>query len=375
VRPIALALFAALTVFAVARSAQAASALVVLIPSSSGSPAAELVLSRTRGELLADGFHVLLVDATPEAERVPTLQRVGRQAGAGVTAGMSLEGDGTTLDLYLVDLLNGRVLVQRLEERATVGGQAPEVIARQHVDRLRAHLLDFLVQDLPAGASPSTSGAAPPRPPASAAPSGPSGQPPVAPTTAPAEPAAPGSTASGETGAVPGRPRIGIEAGLAVVGGFDGVGAAVMPIIRGRYELAHALQLRVTAAWFGTQPQVTSAAGTASVDQGLALVECVAQPWLEGRVRPSASIGAGLYHVGVTGTGAGPNAGTANTGLAFALDGGAGVIVPLGPRVEMSFEGHVVLTAPGLAVRLLDSDVARIGRPAVLGTMSLAGWI
>jgi hypothetical protein len=371
VRLIALATVATLAVFVVARSARAASALVVLIPPANGSPAADLVLSRTRGELLADGFHVLQVDATTESERVPTLQRVGRQAGAGVTAGLSLEGDGTTLDLYLVDLLNGRVLVQRLEERATVGGQAPEVVARHHVDRLRAHLLDFLVENLPPNASGATAAASAPSP-------TPSARPGEAPTPAPSESAAPATPGASDSSQpkLSGKPRIGIEAGIAVVGGFDGVPLAVMPLVRGRYEVARALQLRVTAAGLGTQPQVDSSAGSATIDQALALVEGVAQPWLDGKgVRPSVSVGAGVYHVGVTGSGTAPNSGQQNTGLAFALDGGAGLVVPLGPRVEMSFEGHAILTLPGIAVRFIDTEVARIGRPAVLGTMSLAGWI
>jgi hypothetical protein len=367
VRLIALATFAAFAVFVVTRSASAASALVVLIPPTNGTPGADLVLSRTRGELLADGFHVLQVDPTLESERVPTLQRVGRQAGAGVTAGLSLEGDGTTLDLYLVDLLNGRVLVQRLEERATVGGLAPEVVARHHVDRLRAHLLDFLVENLPANAS----SAVPTQASQSSARSG---------ETAPAPGSAAPTTSSGpsdtlEPPAASAKPRLGIEAGIAVVGGFDGVPAAVMPLVRARYEWTRALQLRVTAAGLGTQPQVDSPSGSATIDQGLALVECLAQPWFEGKVRPSVSVGAGVYHVGVTGSGTAPNTGQANSGLAFALDGGAGVVVPLGPRVELSFEGHAIVTAPGLAVRFIDAEVARIGRPAVLGSMSLAGWI
>jgi hypothetical protein len=371
VRLIAFATFAALAVFAVARSAEAASALVVLIPPASASPAADLVLSRTRGELLADGFHVLLVDPTPESERVPTLQRVGRQAGAGVTAGLSLEGDGTTMDLYLVDLLSGRVLVQRLEERAAMGGQAPEVVARHQVDRLRAHLLDFLVENLPA--TPATGG---PAPPSSSSPA-PSGQTPSSTSPAPPPSAPVPQPGSGqvETGATFGKPRLGIEAGIAVLGGFDGVPAAVMPLVRGRYELERNVQVRVTAAGLGTQPQVDSTAGTATVDQALALVELVTQPWLEGRVRPSLSVGAGVYHVGVSGTGATSNTGQESAGVAFALDGGAGLVVPLGPRVEISFEAHAILTAPGLAIRFVDTEVARIGRPAVLATMSLAGWI
>ncbi len=345
-RCIALATFVALAILGVSWSARAASALVVLIPAPSASQAADLVMNRTRGELLADGFRVMLADPTPEADRSAAVARVAHEAGASVTVGLSLDGDGTAVTLYLVDAL-GRVTLRRMEERDAVAGEAPEVVARHHVDRLRANLLDFLVANM---------APAPPPPPQRAEPAS---QPPSADVV----------PASKE------KLRFAIEAGLGVLGGFDGAGAAVMPVARVRLEVQPGLALRATAAGFGTQPRVDATAGSANVDQSLALIECVAQLGVANAIRPVLTVGAGVFHVDVTGTGQPPYSGAQNGEFAFTLDGGAGVVATIAPHIEVAVEGHALVTAPGIAVRFLDTEAARIGRPAILGTMSLTGWI
>jgi len=343
VRRVALAVVVALAVLGMARRANAQSALVVLIPPASAGASSEL-LSRARGELLADGFRVVVVDPTPEADRLPMLTRVGRDAGAAVTAGLSAETDGTTMNLYLVDALSGRVMARRLDEPASAAGQRPEVVARQTVDRLRASLLDFVVENLRSVVSTprEAPAGAPPRP-------GPSG---------------PGV-----------RSRFAIEGGLGFLGSFDGVGVAVLPVARARYEIDQRFQLRLTGAWLGTQPRIEAPGGTATVDQGIALAECVAQIWRGHVLRPSLSLGAGVYYAGVTGNGDQPFSSERNSEVTFALDGGVGVAAPIGSHFEAVLEAHALVTAPGIAIRFLDADVARIGRPSVLGTISLAGWI
>jgi hypothetical protein len=351
VRRAALALVVALAVLGAARRAAAQSALVVLISPPGGAASNEL-LSRARGELLADGFRVIVVDWTPEADRIPMLARIGRDAGAAVTAGLYAEADATTLSLYLVDALSGRVLARRLDERAGAAGQRPEVIARQTVDRLRASLLDFLVENLRSVVS----------------------APREAPASGPRRPEAT-AEASAEPTASAGRSRFAIEAGLGVLGSFDGVGAAVVPIARARYEISETFQLRVTGAWLGTQPRVEAPGGTATVDQGIALAECVAQVWRGHLLRTAISLGVGAYYAGVTGDGDQPFSSERNSEVTFAVDGGVGIVAPLGSHFEAVLEAHALVTAPGIAIRFLDADVARIGRPSVLGTLSLAGWI
>jgi hypothetical protein len=38
-------------------------------------------------------------------------------------------------------------------------------------------------------------------------------------------------------------------------------------------------------------------------------------------------------------------------------------------------EAEALVVDPGIAVRFLDQDAAKIGRPSVLGTMTLGGWL
>src|SRR5579864_8053037 len=80
--------------------AAAESTLVVLArPAAGGAPASE-VLNRARGELVADGFTVLIVDAIAEADRSTALARTGRAAGAAVTAGLFVAEDAGMIDLW-----------------------------------------------------------------------------------------------------------------------------------------------------------------------------------------------------------------------------------------------------------------------------------
>jgi hypothetical protein len=63
------------------------------------------------------------------------------------------------------------------------------------------------------------------------------------------------------------------------------------------------------------------------------------------------------------------------TAVAVALDAGAGAAIPQSSRNEAVVEGHAIVTEPGIAVRFFDIDAARIGRPSILGTITVAGWI
>jgi hypothetical protein len=85
-----------------------------------------------------------------------------------------------------------------------------------------------------------------------------------------------------------------------------------------------------------------------------------------------ASVGAGLYYVGLEGHGIGPYVGIDTSSVAFAWDGGLGGILRLSSQVELALESFAIFTVPGLAVRFLDQDVARIGRPSLLSTLALS---
>jgi hypothetical protein len=320
--------------------------LVVLVRPTAGGASANEVLHRARGELAADGFKVVVVDALPEPGRVAGLTRVGRDAGAVVVAGFFVADDASTIDLSLVDEITGRALERHLEASPGAPPPPPEVLARRSVDVLRASLLDFLVETLRTVVSESHT------PPKAEKPTQPS-EPPVRP-----------------------HPKWAIEAGLGMLASFQGLGPSIAPLGRLRFAAAAPLQLRATAAWLGTQPSVEATTGTATVEQGVAVLECIGQPWQASRIRPSLSLGAGVYYLGVTGHGATPpSQDLRSNAFHVAFDGGLGAAALLGPDLELQLEIHGLVTAPGFALRILDAVPAYVGRPSILGTITLVGWI
>ena len=331
-----------LAILTLSRPARAESTLVVLGRPFGGAPNAMEQFNRARGELLADGFRVLLLDAIDEGGREAALLREGRAVGAPVVAGMFLTDDGGSIELWLVDTVSARVVVRRLQSEPGESGE-PEVLARRSVDLLRASLLDFLVDSLRVVASTS-----PPR--ASPSPAG--------------------------TSVAPSVDRWALEGGLGILASFDGLGPAVLPVVRVRFAPAPPIRLRVTGAWLGTQPSVRAPTGSATVEQGLALAECAARPW-RGPIAPFLSIGVGAYYAGVNGDAnrASPYQGTRSSAVAFTAEAGIGVSALVASRLEMVLEAEGLVSDPGIAIRFLEVDAARIGRPSLLGTMTLAGWL
>jgi hypothetical protein len=327
----------------VARSARAETSLVVLARPPPGHTGDTEVANRVRGELLADGFSVQWVDATPDGDRVATLTRASHVAGAAVAAGLWVAEDGRAIELVLVDGLTGRSLVRRLEPEPGSAGQAPEVMARRSVDFVRAGLLDFLVESLRSAVSDAHR----------------------------VPPVVPKAEASDGTE----KSRWAIEAGVGVLGSFEGVGPATMPVARVRFAASPTWQLRITTAWLGTQPLLEFPTGTASVAQGIALLECSAHFWRRRIFRPLVSFGAGTYYVGVTGSGAAPDRGERSTAFSFAFDAGVGVAAAMGSHFEVLLEAQAILAEPGIGIRFVGVDSARIGHPSVLGTLTIAGWI
>ncbi len=342
----ALVVLVALTILLASRSAWTGtqSTLIVLVPPQTGAQSFQEMMNRVRGELAADGFDVLLVDSpVASADRAAVLSRAARDAGNDpLTIGLFVDSNASALELWLVDQITGKLVVRRAEMASDSPDQRPEVVARRTVDVLRASLLDLLVTSLRTVVSEASAGRV--REPAAVEPEG--------------------------------IPRAGLEGGVGVLGSFGGVDPAILPLVRVRGLASRKFELRATGAWFGTRPAVRNAMGSATLDQGFALLECVA--WLSKEqwpVRPLLSGGAGVYYAAVEGTAAPPYLGVRSTQLAFAMDAGFGAALRIARRLELIVEAHALITEPGIAVRFLAADAATAGRPSVLGTLTLGGWI
>ena len=140
--------FLMLTVLAlscVSAGVRAEPALVVLVRPPQQSAIVHEVITRIRGELAADGFNVLVIDATPGADPASALSRVGLQTGAAATLGLILHPDARRAEVWIVDRMTNKTVMRSLEMPDISARSAPEVLARRSVELLRASLLELLV--------------------------------------------------------------------------------------------------------------------------------------------------------------------------------------------------------------------------------------
>jgi hypothetical protein len=323
------------------RHVQAESALVVLVRPPAQSAIANEAITRIRGELLADGFDVLVVDASPGADPASVLVRADQQTSAAATLGLFLHADARVAEVWVVDRLTRKTVMRRIEMTASPAGSAPEVLARRSVELLRASLLEILVDA----------------------------------REEPVRNSGPRDKASSWVAQAlePRQSRWGVEAGAQVLAGFGGVSAAVMPIGRVRAALGRRFATRLTLTGLGTRPRVESDGGWATVSQELGLLELIGELAPESWLRPSVSLGAGVYHVGVDGSATWPYAGLSGDRFAFAADAGVGLALSITSSFALSVEGHAILVTPYPVIRFLGEDTARIGNPLLAASLTLVG--
>jgi hypothetical protein len=331
----------ALATLLVARLSRAESALVVLVRPSTQSAVVSEAITRIRGELIADGFEVSIVDAPPGADPASVLGRADQQAGAAATLGLFLHADASAAELWVIDRLTSKTVVRRVEMTRAPTGSVPEVLARRSVELLRASLLEILVDA----------------------------------QKRPADKPAPRAQASrwAAQALEPRRSNWGIEAGAQVLGGFGGVGGAVMPVGRVRVVLSERVAARLTVSGLGTRPRVDTAEGTATVSQEVGLLELIGEIAPRSWLRPSLSVGAGAYHIGVVGIAASPYAGLDGDRFVFAADAGAGLALSLTSAFALSLEGHAMLITPRPVIRFLQVETAEVRTPLLSGALTLVG--
>jgi hypothetical protein len=322
---------------------RAETALVVLVRPSAQSAVVSEAITRIRGELIADGFEVSVVDAPPGSDPASVLARADQQTGAAATLGLFLPADASAAELWVVDRLTSKTVVRRIETSKSQSASVPEVLARRSVELLRASLLEILVD-----AQKRTSFAPTPRAQASRW---------VA------------------RALEPKRSSFGVEAGAQVLAGFGGVGAAVMPVARVRAALGDRFGARLTVSGLGTSPRVEAAEGSARVSQEFGLLELIGEIAPQSWLRPAVSLGGGVYHIGIQGSANWPYAGLNGGRFAFVADAGAGLALSLTSAFALALEGHALLVAPYPVIRFLDVDTAETGRPLLSGALTLVGWL
>lgn len=346
------------TIMVMCRTAWAESVFVLLAGPTGGTGVPTEVVNRVRGELIADGFEVEVSPPVVVPDRADTLRRAGRGAGAAIVVGVFVDETSGGIDLHLLDSLSDRVVTRHLEAPTKSPDQGPQVVARHAVSLLRANLLDFVLEGLQSALSTASKGPA--------SPSKPSVQ-----QTSHETDSSPQNDANGGASLR----RLALEGGLGVLGGFEGVGASIMPVLRVRYSAAQAFQLRLTGAGLGSSPSVQAPSGSATVSQGLVQLDAMGL-FGQGRwMRPVASVGVGAYFAGVAGSGVLPYEGRTDSTVAVALSGCVGAAFQVARDIETSLELQAIVTEPGVVLRFVDLAAARMGRPLLFATLTVAGWI
>ncbi|WP_437491437.1 hypothetical protein WME75_15615 [Sorangium sp. So ce1014] len=346
------ALAGALTLLLLCAASPAASgepARVVLVRPGAADPSISEALIRIRGELVADGFDVVLLDAQSASAPRPTMDDAGQQAGSAALIGLFLAPDGQAAELWVVDPRTNETLVRRIDTRGEAREHIVEVLAVRAVELLRASLLELLMSSrrsaAPAAASP------------------------------PSEVSREVSRRAERSLDPPRRSMWGAELGGGLLASPGGIGPALLLIARLRVAPLGPIEGRLSLAGLGTAPRVAGPQGSATVQQRFGLVELAALPWPELRLRPRFSVGLGALHVAVDGEASWPYRGVHRAQWAFAADAGAGVEFGIVRRIDVVVEAHALVAHPYPVVRFVETEAARGARPALLGSLSLVGWL
>ena len=320
---------------------------VLLVRPASAAREVNTALIRVEGELAADGFEVVPIEAAPGASSATSMLQAESTA-TSTTVGLFLSADGTSAELWVVDKLTDKTVVRHLATQDQSENMRPEVLAVRVVELLRASLLELVVERNNAAARAS-------RPPAQS-----------------------GAQKATEWAARPlDNPESvwAIETGAAVIWNPTQVEPAFVSVARGRYALASQMQLRLSFVGLGTHPEVSGVGGKASIEQWCGLAELLFVPWRKARFSPVLSLGAGAFHTAVSGDAVLPYQGLHATQWSFAADAGLGLAFHFASRLELSLEGHALLAVPEPIVRFVSEDGAHVGRPGVIGSLSLLGWL
>ena len=268
-----------------------------------------------------------------------------RQQGAVATIGLLGDPSAGPAELWILDNIGGSAEVRRIPAPTDDAERVAEVLAIRTVEVLRASALKLLIESSRAPSAP----ASPPTAHIVAAP------PPV--------------------GHRRRRARSRSKPGLSLLVSPGQLDAAAIPVARLRVAVAGPAVARLTVAGLGTRPSVETARGAASIAQALGLVEVGLVFRRDRRVQPALSLGAGVLRASSDAQGSFPYLGQRDVRWAALFDAGAGVVTPLGGRLALALEAHVMLAAPYPVVRFADLDAATIARPAAWTTLTLVAWL
>jgi hypothetical protein len=322
-------------------------ATVVLVRSANPTPGMSEALVRIHGELMSAGFAVEIAAGAiaegSDGESRNWLELLAARRGADAVVAMLGDRSPDSVEVWVVDKVTGKSVVRQVPFRP-LSAKGPETLAIQAVELLRASFLEI---DLSSKARPSEAG--------------PPSQTVVHFVDMERKPAR--------------AERFGVEVGGAASMSLDGVGPAVMPVVRLDWALRPSFVMHTTVGGLGTGSRVEAKGGSAQVVQEFAVLGASYRFRVERQLLPFVSFAAGALHTSVEGRADWPLQGQRVEQWSFLLDSGFGAGVPLRDRLYLTLAAHVQVAEPYPSIRFAGSVVATGARPNMLLTLTIGAWL
>jgi hypothetical protein len=169
--------------------------------------------------------------------------------------------------------------------------------------------------------------------------------------------------------------RFGVELGAAALTSLDGVGPAILPIVRLSWAARSRFLVQVALAGLGSRPTVAATTGHAQVAQQYGVLGGCYRFRSAQDLRPFLALSAGVLHTSVDGQANLPYGGHSVSQWSFLVDGSFGLGLRLYGRYHLTVAAHVQVAAPYVAIHFADSVVGTSGRPNLLLTFTLGAWL
>jgi hypothetical protein len=320
-------------------------ASIAIVRPSSSTPATTEALNRLQGELSALGLEVGLVERPTEhrgstSEARDELGRMAADRKLDALIDVVGETSPEAVEIWIVEPSSRKLHLSRVRIEPS-SPNAAETLAIRAIEVLRSNFVEI---DLAARARSEAPLPPPPRdePPKRAS-----------------EP----------------KERLGLEAGLAVLGSVGGVGPALLPLVRFDWAASSWLVAQAALAGLGTRPTIESTLGKATVSQSYGLLGLGYVPPFDSAVRPFLSLSAGALRTALEGQADSPAEGHFVEQWSFLVDMGLGVRFRISEQYYVTPAFHLEVATPYVVVHFVDDEVARLGNPNLVASLTFGAWL
>jgi hypothetical protein len=324
-------------------SADAGRRVVVIRPPATDDIRTE-ALARVQGELTAAGFDVVPMVEKEGVDILSAVEAATKElqplAVFAIFAPPLATADDPTAQILFSDRAKGRVLIERMPLDRQHPDHEAKVLAVRAVELLKANLVELRAPQ-------------------------PEKPPPPAPVVKP-EPAEPPPARAPLTG-------VGIELGLGVIEQFHQLGASTMPLLKLSVESQLGIGGRISVGGLGSSATAGATFGLARVQQQLGVIDLLYAFPHQRSFQWLVSGGAGAMHVRVEGDGFFPYQGKTTETWSALAKAGCGVAATLGPKVSFVTEIEGLVAFSPTRVMVGSTEVGKMGAPALLYSVGLAG--